>query len=51
MLISTGLWAGKEMPASLGLMVEAIFGIMGFQRLLHLGALSVQLSKSSLVCK
>ena len=29
------------MPAGLGFMVQAIFGIMGSQSLLHLGALSV----------
>ena len=40
---------GKEMPASLGIMVETIFGIIGSQSLLHLGTLSVQLSESSLV--
>ena len=34
---------GKEMPAGLGFMVQAIFGIMGSQSLLHLGALSVWL--------
>ena len=37
------------MPASLGFMMEAIFGIMGSQSLLHLGALSVQLSKGFFV--
>ena len=37
------------MPASLGIMVEAIVGIMGSQSLLNLGALSVRLSEGSLV--
>ena len=37
------------MPASLGCMVEAIFGIMRSQSLLHLGAMYVRLSESSLV--
>ena len=37
------------MPASLGFMVEKMFGIIGSQSLLHLGTLSVQLSESSLV--
>ena len=40
---------GKQMPAVLGLMVQAIFGIMGSQSLLHLGALSVRLSEGSLL--
>ena len=37
------------MSAGLGFMVNAILGIMGSQSLLHLGALSVRLSKGSLV--
>ena len=37
----------KEIPASLGFMVESIFGIMGSQSLLHKGALSVWLSEGS----
>ena len=40
---------GQEMPASLTLMVEATFGIMGSQSLLHLETLSVGLSEGSLV--
>ena len=35
---------GKEIPASLGFMVETIFGIMRSQSSLHLGALSLRLS-------
>ena len=37
------------MPASLGIMVETISGIMGSHNLLYLGALSVRLSWGSLV--
>ena len=37
------------MPAGLHFMVLAILGIMGFQSLLHLWALSVRLSEGSLV--
>ena len=37
------------MPASLGFMVEAILGILGSQTFLHLGVLSVRLSKWPLV--
>ena len=37
------------MPTGLGFVMQAIFGIMGSQSLLHLGALSVQLSEGSLV--
>ena len=37
------------MPACLGFMVHAIFGMMGSQSLLHVGALSVRLSGGSLV--
>ena len=37
------------MPASLGLTVEVILGIMVSQNLLHLGALSVRLTKGSIV--
>ena len=36
------------MLAGLGFMVQSILGIMGFQSLLHLGALSVRLSEGSL---
>ena len=36
-------------PAGLGFMVQAIFGIVGSQSLLQLGALSVRLSEGSLV--
>ena len=38
---------GKEMPAGLVFMVQAIFGIMGSQSIMHLGALSVRLSEGS----
>ena len=31
---------GKEMPAGLGFIVQAILGMMGSQSLLHVGALS-----------
>ena len=37
------------MLVGLGFIMEAIFGIMGSQSLQHLGALSVRLSKGSLV--
>ena len=37
------------MPAGLGFMVRAIFGMMGSQSLLHVGALSVRLSKGFVV--
>ena len=40
---------GKEMPAGLCFIVQAILGMMGFQRLLHVGALSVRLSEGFLV--
>ena len=33
------------MPAGLGLMVQAILGMMGSQILLHVGALSVRLTE------
>ena len=39
----------EEISAGLGFMVQAIFGIMGSESLLHLGALSVPLSEGSLV--
>ena len=32
------------MPAGLGFMVQAILGMMGSQSLLHVGALSVQIT-------
>ena len=37
------------MPVGLGFMVEAIFGIVGSQSLLHIGSLSVRSSKGFLV--
>ena len=37
------------MPAGLGFIVQAILGMMGSQSLLHVGALSVQLSEWFLV--
>ena len=37
------------MPAGLGFMVHAIFGMMGSQSLLYVGALSVRLSEGFLV--
>ena len=37
------------MPAGLGLIVQAILGMMGSQSLLHVGALSVRLSEGFLV--
>ena len=37
------------MPAGLGFMVHAIFGMMGSQSLLHVGTLSVRLSEGFLV--
>ena len=40
---------GKEIPASISFMAEAMLGITGPQSLLHLGALSLRLSMESLV--
>ena len=40
---------GKEIPAGLGFIVQAILGMMGFQGLLHVGALSVRLSEGFIV--
>ena len=37
------------MPAGLGFIVQAILGMMGFQSLLQVGALSVRLSEGFLV--
>ena len=37
------------MPAGLGFIVQTILGMMGSQSLLHVGALSVQLSEAFLV--
>ena len=39
------------MPAGLGLIVQAILGMIGSQSLLHVGALSVRLSEGFLVLK
>ena len=36
------------MPSGMGFIVQAILGIMGFQSLLHVGALSVRLSEGFL---
>ena len=40
---------GKEMPAGLAFIVQAILGMMGSQSLLHVGALSVRLSEGFIV--
>ena len=37
------------MPAGLGLIVQAIFGMMGSQSLLYVGALSVRLNEGFIV--